>query len=79
MPGPDQRLGPCPLCEGNGQVPPTHVVTLLRMLARRMLGMPKPELYRLKDGRVVEVRLLSPDETASLGSRTLGELPTWQL
>lgn len=78
MPGPDERLSPCPLCEGNGSLPPSSVVPLLKLLVRKSVGLPSPRLVRTSKGAVMEIRELSQSETESLGSRTLEALPIWQ-
>lgn len=68
----------CPLCEGNASVPGLSVVPLLRLLARKMLGLPSPQLVRLTSGKVMEIRELSESEVQSLASGTLAGLPIWQ-
>lgn len=67
---------PCPLCEGNGELPTELVDPLLRALVRKRSG-PSVGMWhiRLADGTIVEARILSDSEVALLGLATLPTSP----
>ena len=61
-------MSPCPLCEGNGELPQELVTALLRALVKKRSG-PSAGLWhvRLRTGEIVEARILSQAEVDLLG------------
>lgn len=67
-------MKPCPLCEGNAELPPEQVAPLLRVLLRRLADPGTgPWHVNLSSGEIVEARILSDSEVALLGLESLAE------